>query len=459
MTLSEIEQSTESTAHTALIASESLHRCNRGTVTIGFLLMSMTLYISVAGIWNTGVLVDQKIQTQVAADAAAHAAATQMSSTINRVAMLNMLILRAKAASVIYDACEAAYWSGFILATIRGAVHAAIFFASLWALAPNWPALAISIRCGIDIESLIQFRRHYSQADRGEINDVFDRCKRAQNTLVSSLAETINKQAADLEDYLPHPGGAKRFNIYVVHPKTQWYPNQTSSASFLQRSSYSNRLTILGLRVALADMQWATVRNIRRPPKPGESYRFPALQSQRFFRNFRDSWVRPIVRWVGWTGGLVASTLARSGGSWGYDLCTRSNVVSEWPGTKDERSRFKVIAVAQRKNSSNTFMARGFFKKVNEDDTVVAVAQAETQNVYNDFMESIPGIRTIGRFPWRMWSSMGACWQGRLMQVEPDVLKASLKQSPDLPDIWKRNTQQTLDDVLGGDKKEHVFLH
>jgi hypothetical protein len=445
----EIGKFREPTADATPLTPEALHSCTRGTVTIGFLLMSMTLYVSVAGIWNTGVVVDQKIQAQVAADAAAHGAATQMSSTINRITMLNMLILRANSANVIYQSCVIAAIAGVATIAVLVAIEVVKMIASIAAAGTYVPVGLANIAALVpDATYLARFLFWFGRTKFWEFFGIIDECRREQNNLRANLGTTIQDQVDALNAHL-----SNKYKVYVA--------NTENFNGIVRPSNYGERLLMLYARVWLADAQWGRV-NLNEPNSPGdpeESWKFPTLRSQAFFPPIIDSWVRNIMR-IGWYGSLGLLPLANSAGSWGYELSTRQ-FLSEWPGDEPSRDPFKVIAVAERTNSSNTFMARGFFKPVNRGDTVLAVAQAETQHVYSDTFkllgDTIPLLKgpldLINGLPWRMWSSMGACWQGRLMQVEPRVLEDSLEKSSDLKDRWEKNTQ------LLPNSDKNVFLH
>ena len=447
--------------------AEPLRNCNSGTVTIGFLLMAMTLYVCVAGVWNTGAMIDQKIQSQVAADAAAHSAATEMSSTINQVAMLNMLILRAQSACVIYEACIAATIVGTIVAVIEFVVNMVRWIISLIPKplpTPDPDALRRAVSALKDLSVIIAFASHYLQTDIAGIYRVISDCKSEQTRLVDELPNRVKEQTAAIEEYLPHPGGRQQFKINVSHPEASWYPESNGTGRILRRSYYPERLIMLYIRVLLTDMQWATADNAYEPPEPEDSWRMPGLKglpSQAFFEQFLLQTVKNGFR-IAWYLTLVLSPPLHSIDNWGYELYTKTFI--EWAGNNTDRSRLMVIAAVERIHSTNTFMARGFFKPVNDGNSVLAVSQAETQNVYSDLLDSlfgnIPGVREmLGLLPWRMWSSMGACWQSRLIQVDTEVLRRSLEKNDHMKRAWKNNTSQEPNDLLNKDKNTNVILH
>ena len=107
-----------------------------GTVTVGFMLLSMLMYAAVAGVWNTGIVVDEKIMAQRAADTAAFGAATHLSRTLNETAMMNMLILRSLAAEAVARDCLFTYVSGTVLSVAMVIYNCIIWNfadAALWA--------------------------------------------------------------------------------------------------------------------------------------------------------------------------------------------------------------------------------------------------------------------------------------------------------------------------------------
>ena len=117
-------------------------------------MIAMTLYLTVSGVWNTGVIVDHKIKTQAVADAAAQASAARIASALNEMAMLNMLAMRSSSAMALYDAYMTTAIAGMIGAGIYAGVQFAIFIASCLALAPNFDALKQAIEATMDTITL-----------------------------------------------------------------------------------------------------------------------------------------------------------------------------------------------------------------------------------------------------------------------------------------------------------------
>ena len=444
----------------ARAAPQRLHRQERSTVTVGFLIMAVTLYLCVAGVWNTGVLVDQKIQTQVYADAVAHTAATSVSSSLNQMAMLNMLVLRSRSAQAVGTNCTLLSTAGNIAAFGLLAMYIARIFASM-----GLDAEAIfqaTVLSAWDIPRLIAFTAHHAKASRGEINRVYDNCRNMQRRVLSQLVSNINARTREIEDYLPKDSaGGQMYRVYLAHPKGELYPGKGASAEdfLFRKSSYGNRISTFTLRLVFADIQWGTVGNPYSPPNPGASYALPAMRSQKFFSGFQSSLLPNILRVI-WYGGLVAEVFIHSDQDWGYELLSRSGL-SEWDGgSASDRSMMQVVAVVERSASSQTFMARGFFKPLNKSDSVVAVAQAEAGNVYDELLFNVAGdipiVRTILKLPWRMWSSMGANYQGRLAELNlTDVVRA-MNSSPAMGQAWKNNTGMSPQDMQG---LSNVFLH
>jgi hypothetical protein len=431
----------------------------RSTATVGYLVIAMTLYLSVAGNWNTGVIVNQKIKTQAIADAAAHGAATRLSSALNSMAMLNMLAMRARSAMVIYDACLATSIVAMITAVIVCAVNTARFIASCFALAPDFDALKQAIEAGIDAVTIGFWMSKFLKASRSDLSDTFDKVRDAQDDLSESLSSDINAQLKELENYMV-VNGVSRTKVYVAHPDTTLYPGTGSNATdyLFTKADYLTRLLMISCRVAFADAQWLTVSDIYSPPTPKEAYKFPVLRGQKFFDNFRNSTVKNVIRVTFYASLLVAVPL-HSIPSWGYKLKSQS-FLSEWSGSDDDdRRMMQVIAMAERVDSQDTFMAKGFFKPINSGNSVVALAQAETSNTYDEVLNSmlgkIPLLSQMIAFPWRMWSSMGANYQGRLTKISPSLLREALGTNNDMKSALQKN--------MGGDinqsKETDVFLH
>lgn len=431
----------------------------RSTVTVGFLIISLTLYLCVAGVWNTGALVEQKMQTQAAADAAAQAAAVKMSSALNQVAMLNMLQLRARSAQVIGTNCIVLSTTGLAAATALEASYIAQVASSLGL---NIYADIQAVLTGIDIARLIAFTIKHSKAKRGDIGKVVTKCQKAKKKVIGDLGKDINKKMKQIEAYLPEGvSGGKPYRLYLAHPGGNLYPGTPASGDKLvfKKSDYGSRLAILAARVVLADMQWATVKNPFKPPAPQASYKFPGLRSQKFFSGFRSKKLPPILRGL-WYAGLAGSILGYSAGDWGYDLKSRS-ALQEWSGGNPaNRKLLQVVAVAERSASSDSFMAAGFFKPVNAGDSVVAMAQAEAGNVYDELFfgigGSIPILKNIVALPWRMWSSMGANYQGRLSLLNASTVSDALGHNKKMQKCLKDNTGQAVPVTAGS---RNVFLH
>ena len=51
-------------------------------------MLLVSIYLCIAGLWNTSVLVEQKIQAQTVADTTAHTIAGDIASTVNEMTML-----------------------------------------------------------------------------------------------------------------------------------------------------------------------------------------------------------------------------------------------------------------------------------------------------------------------------------------------------------------------------------
>lgn len=443
----------------ARAAPQRLHRQERSTVTVGFLIMALTLYLCVAGVWNTGVLVDQKIQTQVYADATAHTAASGVSSALNQMAMLNMLLLRAKSAQAVATNCTLLSSAGGVAAAALEAMYIARIAASMGL---DVDAIIQAGLVAYDIARLAAFTVNHAKASRGDISKVANDCRDKQKKLIDQLIDTINARIKELEGYLPKDSaGNPLYKVYLSHPHGEMYPGASASADdiLFRKSSYGNRLSVFAPRLLLADIQWGTVSNPFSPPKPKESYVFPGLRSQKFFSGFRSRLLPNILRVI-WYGGLTAEVFIYSGQDWGYEMRSRSGL-SEWDGgSASDRSMLQVVAVVERVSSSQTFMARGFFKPLNKSDSVMAVAQAEAGNVYDELLFNIGGdipvVKTILKLPWRMWSSLGANYQGRLSEVNPaDVINA-VRSSSALGEAWKNNTGMSAQDIQG---LSNVFLH
>ncbi|MHC4871445.1 MAG: hypothetical protein ACYTFY_06345 [Planctomycetota bacterium] len=426
------------------------------TVTIGYLVIAMTLYATVAGIWNTGVVVNQKIKTQVVADVAAHGAATRMAAGLNEMAMLNMLAMRSRAALTVYYSCVATSTVGYIAGGVLIGVYAARLVASLGTDASAWAQLALVIS---DLAGLTAFTVHYTKAKPSDLRSVFKKVSARQKSLAGSLTADINSQLGIVENYLEVKGN-RLTNIYVSHPDTSFYPVAgSSSTSYLfNKAGYLTRLMMIATRVAFADAQWLTVKNIYKPPEPQDAWKFPVLRSQSFFNNFRNEFMPNIMR-VAMYASLAISIPLNAIPEWGYKLKSQSGL-SEWSGNKSsDRRIMQVVAVAERIDSQKTFMAKGFFKKLNAGNSVVAVAQAEAGNPYDEIFHymlgDIPMMKSLISIPWRMWSSMGVNYQGRLTRVDPVLVRDALLNNTKMKNAWVDNTGGKLDMARSKD----VFLH
>ena len=78
-----------------------LHRCQRGNVTLLYLLFAIFLFVILALVWNTGRASTAALHAQMAADTSAYSAAVFTSRAVNIITGANMLILQNINASII----------------------------------------------------------------------------------------------------------------------------------------------------------------------------------------------------------------------------------------------------------------------------------------------------------------------------------------------------------------------
>ncbi|MHC4886579.1 MAG: hypothetical protein ACYTGH_16000 [Planctomycetota bacterium] len=434
------------------------HRSERSTVTVGYLVIAMTLYATVAGVFNTGVMVNQKIKTQVVADATAHGAATRIAAAINEMAMLNMLALRTQAARIINRTCIAtSVLAGIVIAVII--VVAVVRLIASWGTDGSaWKDLALA---AVDTAALIAFIKAYSKAKLGDLDSVYRDLKNRQRTLANNLTNDLWAQAKLQEDYLTNSKGVRRTNLYLSHPDSAIYPVASGpGASYLfTPTDMGTRALMLASRIVLADAQWLAVSNVYKVPDPDDSFKFPVVRKKHnFYLNFKHTWVKNAVRW-GMYGFLVAFTLVASFEQWGYKMRSQ-RILSEWSANRpSDRRMLQVVAVAERTDSRNTFMAKGFFKQLNPGNSVMAVAQAEAGNPYDEVLHnmlgSVPLINQMITFPWRLWSSLGVNYQGRLSRVQGDDVNDALRVNARMKAAWEANTGGRFD----SQRKTDVFLH
>ena len=118
---------------------------------------------------------------------AAHTVASDTAATLNEIAMLNMLILRAQSADIIFNACIAASGFGALDLIAQGLRAAAEIASGVDAIVGGLRLEAV----GSDGIRLAKFIYYYTKTSISEIHKVTDKCKDRQKYLYKHFGGTI----------------------------------------------------------------------------------------------------------------------------------------------------------------------------------------------------------------------------------------------------------------------------
>ena len=402
----------------------------KGAVIIGFLMLLVSIYLCIAGLWNTSVLVEQKIQAQTVADTTAHTIAGDIASTVNEMTMLNMLTLRARSAKAIYTTC--------IFTSFAGGAIIAVNIAKAISEIANPATIVIGFfhlaQATYDSARLIAFIHHYTKASMSELSKIIDKCSNRQNDLYRSFGSTVSNHLNHIKSYLRENDTLGTWNIYATTDKASLYPTSSGHAPFLKSSPYIYKLFTLMARLTLQDEQWIKVKSPFSLKDPKKSSLLPPPSVPKptpFFDGFKSKNTGKIMK-ITWFASIAATAALYATGDWGYDLYTRG-FITEWNiDNPADRRIFQTLVFAERTGINNSFMAKGFFTPF-ASNTVLAASQAEAVNEYDELLHNhqiarLPVIKQILGFilklPWRLWSSMGANYQPRLNAIDPAMLEA-----------------------------------
>lgn len=425
----------------------------RSTVTIGFLMLSVALFLCVAAVWNTGSLVDRKIQAQAVADSAALTAASEMASTMNDMVTQNMLEVRLQSAAIIQKTIRALK----VLIPIKLAIAAA--YAAKYFLNP------FTIPLGIYYEALVahdaaRYAKFVIAVNKAEkVENVQSGVKQRHPKLVGNFNRNVNNSVQMVEQFVK--GSRHQFKIYVGHRDNAYYPRNDGNTGYLfTQPSYGTKLAVLAIRVLLLDQQWKTVNPWDVPEPTGSTLRdLPKLVGMFTNTSFMDGFKAkipvvslPTLIKIEWFAGMGIGTLANAGTTWAACVPKTDDDANNWRG----REQYQIIACVVNPNDETArqenYMAPVFFDAITPGQNIVAVAAAEVNNPNFDFFASIPVLGAIINFlPWRYWSSLGANYQARLTRVSPRVFSKVVERIPEL--------QKAMADNGKGANYGNVFLH
>ncbi|GHV18919.1 hypothetical protein AGMMS49959_02120 [Planctomycetales bacterium] len=459
-----------------------LHREEKSTVTVGLLLLTATLYLCVAGVWNTGSLVEQKIRTQAVADAAALSAASQMASAANEMIMLNMMHLRyecggfvSAAAMVTIGACAGQFIAIPLYLGARIAASAGLDLAAVTSLTAELTLIAIDvvrliawgIHIGVGMGHYVAFTGLYYHPY----------ILAGQQNLPRNTGDYINRQLKEAENVANESGDVlapateQAFNIYAYSPTVSsglLYPNANASLDKMFTTKPWTNPLLLVLRTFGADGQWAVVedKDFKPPyielPGPKRSFSIldksilPALRKPKFFDGFKSGTVWGVIKTattlkLAWYLSLAMSCFIGSAVNIGEPL---GYVVSHPTDKKTQQ----VIVLVEKHDSDATFMARGFFQPALPGKSILAMAQAEIYNPHTGLFSELTGTSAADEivsnvFPWMDFSSLGANYEARLRQIDHTLVGRFLATGN--PEIRRIKDENGLGNV--GDKD--VFLH
>ena len=439
----------------ALVAEE------RSTVTVGFLMLSVALFLCVSAIWNTGMLVDRKIQAQAIADGVALSAASEMASSLNDMVTQNMLQVRLQSAHVI-QLCNR-WMKGFIGVQLAAAgAYTGVLLAQL-----RFISAAINgVRTAMDLIRFIKFCSAVSPAEY--VSDIISDVKDKYGKLTPNLNQNINNSAKRIAEFVGNNG---EFEIYVGSRHGFYYPQVTVGNDYLlEKPAYTTKLGVLALRTVLFDQQWKNVKSPGSLPDPyGATIPdIPTAVGKFLNTDFADGFKSKIA------GSLTMATAVKV--EWFVVLAPNIfgyATSSQWAAyvPKDEAVKsdssggnFQIVACVVAGNKTDwcqkNYMAPVFFKPLIPNN-IIAVAAAEAVNPNYEFINEIPVISSIiNFFPWRYWSSFGVNFQPRLTRVRSFAAMAQMApgKCPGLAKALADNAGES-GKTLYNNPSRSLFLH
>ena len=360
----------------SLAWAERMHRRERGSMSVFFLLISIVFYATTAKVWNTGTVLSGKIHAQNAADAAAYTAAMWNSRAMNMVTSANMLILRNASAQVNAQAAVT------MMSVVPGN----------WAQAQaacggSGPCLAaVNAQIAQESPHFAQFvQRHgipaaEALADQRFLRNI-DELHRFQREWIEQVPATIEAERAKLEAYygvqirLTRPGDA---DGRCRPPLVLGSATSLGPQLLLRAMATDNRLPTLG----------------------------------RF--NMFTARGRAMMMWPGLLAQAVVGVSATVGDRH-YVLTTQNGPAEAGPSTPAQRAPFTSFAtVINYASGSQRHVAPGIFDVgINPIDSCMAYAQAET---YNGVDERLRSFAITAPWAFRVWTTWGWQWQPRLTQ-------------------------------------------
>lgn len=442
----------------------------KGTVVIGFLIIMLPIYLSVAALWNTSVLAERKIKAQTIADAAAYSIAGEVAALTNQMTMLNMLQLRIKCAQAIETACIGATLVGAVEIYENYEVAEALMAVPETAeagLALMLEVIADSIRLGLFVSS-------YILTDIISITIDGAKCQIQQKKLYKNFGALVRERLDTITEYINQDSGTGEWKIYATMNKSSLYPTECSTPPFLAKSTFLNRGELLAFRLITQDEQWIKVKHPlfvligKTKPKKCNYIPPPSLPfSTPFFKGFKTPETGDMMKYA-WFASLATAGAIYNIIDWGYDLSSR-NLIKEWDiNSKNDRRIFQTLVFVERTESNHSFMAKGFFKPF-AGATILAASGSEAVNEYDELLQNyqiarVPVIKEIINLimllPWRLWTSMGANYQPRLNAIDPQLFDAVLNNSGNaqMKEALLKNTGLKADN-LSAKNVENSFVH
>ena len=478
-------------ARWATSPARRFHHNERGNVTVIMMGLVLLFYGLTSSVINTGTVVSEKIQLQTAADTAAYASALHLSRETNLVTAANIAItLNASAQGV-----NAAVFLGWPIGVGQLAAHiakagqyiseaskaiASLFGAPYGIALMAWavPYLLESVFELLDVvfwgmgdlewfqSQLPEFFNTMGTSNglSGRINDLHE----FQDSVVRETPDIIDRQRAFLEEFY-------RCEIVIAQAGQGPLPNALSHAVEPDNQ-------ILGISVPLSVSYYgspipfveALEGMVKQPDYEEIEADFDA------YKNMND---RPRQRFAfsGQEQEVFGQGLKAFGYTWAwlwngitrqrhYVLKTNfaAGLLEENPGMSDnereahyDQNRSFIVTAYRDGGSSSAFWLSGpakgtpglgtgvFFEGVNENDRMIAYAEAEMYNAVAETIRGLPGGTIIMGYPWQVWSTMGMNWQPRL--TPQTGLRRAVQSNSTMRDVWERAGVEAGDFGTSGD--------
>jgi len=393
---------------------KSLHRSERGSMTLFFLAISLMFFALIALVWNTGRITSARMRVQAVADAAAYSSAVWTSRGVNLVTGANMMMVRNASAHVAAVSTQA------VIAGVPANWSQALAEAAL--CNPPQPcidAVLAQIAVEAPILSALIARSATESSQAVATNKFLDRVEELSDfevALVSAIPDAIEAQRDRLEDYygvsirLTRPGFG---NGEVLAP--------------LVTGTTESFATALSLRFFGSDNHLPSEMNFAGMDPLGKANQI-------------------------WNDTAAATIAAIAPGIVHFVLPTQNGAVEEGPQTAEQRAHFTVVATAVLENvSAGRIVAPSIFPDgVNVEDVLIAFAQAET---YNPIEARLRAFNSDLPTPYRVWTTWGWSWQPRL--TRSDLLVPALQGDPTMREIFERQRIGSDDDEV----IQQVILH